>query len=46
MKQKPKETSTTYIGGVDYGERNDATTAYIAGFSNGIKSVHIQHEYY
>lgn len=46
MKQKPKNPSTSYIGGVDYGERKDATTAYIAGFSDGFKSVHIEHEYY
>lgn len=46
MKQKPPEKSVSYVGGVDYGERNDATTAYIAGFSAGNTHTHIEHEYY
>lgn len=46
MKQKPREHSVSYVGGVDYGERADATTAYIAGFSAGNNHVHISHEYY
>ena len=46
MIQSTLNPSVTYLGGVDYGERNDATTAYIAGFSHNSKSVHIEHEYY
>ena len=46
MKQLPNEKSIIYVGGVDYGERNDATTAYIAGFSANNSHCHIEHEYY
>ena len=46
MKQVPREQSIMYVGGVDYGERNDATTGYIAGFSANNTHCHIEHEYY
>lgn len=46
MTQKPIYQSTTYVGGVDYGERDDPTAAYIVGFANGYREAHIKHEYY
>lgn len=46
MKQIQPEPSVKYVGGVDYGERNDATTAYIVGFNSGNSHSHIEHEYY
>lgn len=46
MKQKPREPSVSYVGGVDYGEKKDATAGYIIGFSAGNNHAHITHEYY
>lgn len=46
MKQKPRERSVTFIGGVDYGERDDPTSAYVIGFNAGNSHAHIEHEYY
>lgn len=46
MKQKPTQKMTTFIGGVDYGEKNDPTTAYIIGFSDNNEQCLVQHEYY
>lgn len=43
---KPKYKSMSFVGGVDYGEKNDPTTAYIVGFSNNYEEAHIKHEYY
>ena len=46
MIQPRNHPTLTYLGGVDYGERKDATTAYVAGFGENNGRVHIQHEYY
>lgn len=46
MKQVPREPNVTYYGGVDYGERADATTAYVVGFNAGNSHAHVMHEYY
>lgn len=46
MRQAPPEPSVKYVGGVDYGERADATAAYIIGFAPEISHAHIEHEYY
>lgn len=46
MKQVPREPNVTYYGGVDYGERADATTAYVIGFNAGNSHAHVMHEYY
>lgn len=46
MKQIPVENSVVYTGGVDYGERKDATAAYIIGFAPNYTHAHIEHEYY
>lgn len=46
MKQVPREANVSYYGGVDYGERADATTAYVVGFNAGNSHAHVMHEYY
>lgn len=46
MKQVPREPNVSYYGGVDYGERADATTAYVIGFNAGNSHAHVMHEYY
>lgn len=40
------EDANKYIGCVDYGEKGDATAAYIIGISPNYTHAHIQHEYY
>lgn len=46
MKQLPSEPSVHYVGGLDYGEKADATAGYIIGFNSTNSHAHVEHEYY
>ncbi len=46
MRQKSIKKPVVFIGGVDYGERNDPTAAYVIGFASENQEAQIMHEYY
>ncbi len=46
MLKEPDFEPIKFVGGVDYGERGDAATAYVIGFAPGYTGAHIEHEYY
>lgn len=46
MKQPNIKYLEHFVGCVDYGEKHDATAAYIVGFDNGITLANVEHEYY
>ncbi len=46
MIQKSNIKPVVYVGGVDYGERNDPTAAYLIGFTPNNSEVQISNEYY
>ncbi len=46
FREYDKSKIVNYSGGVDYGEKGDATAAYVVGFEKNYEHAHIEHEYY